>query len=294
MKRKYFKKIQNNIGLFWALISACLYAFNVIIEKRYITVMPSEKILFLMYLGAGTGLYIIHLVNKKNNISNENKITKKEIPKIIGIVICELLASFFIIESLKNIDSSLVSLLSIFEIVATSICSYFIFKNKIEKNELIAIIFIILGSFILNFKNGIISSMSINSLLVILACLCWGIGNNITASISSKEPAFFTSIKCSAVSLLYFIIIAIKGDYSFNYPILMLFGFFSYGISILTYAISTKYLGASKSTLVFSFSPIFGVVLSFIIYGDALTYTFLLSFVFMVIGILFMNYKEEK
>ena len=64
MKRKYFKKIQNNIGLFWALISACLYAFNVIIEKRYITVMSSEKILFLMYLGAGTGLELIPIFEK--------------------------------------------------------------------------------------------------------------------------------------------------------------------------------------------------------------------------------------
>ena len=294
MIKNSFEKTKDNIGLFLALISACLYAFNVIIEKKYIGNLSSEKILFLMYLGAGVGLYVIHLCSKKNNISIENRITKKEIPKIVGIVVCELLASFFIIESLKNLDSSLVSLLSIFEIVMTSICSYFFFKNKIEKNELIAIILVMLGSFILNFKNGIISSISINALLVIFACLCWGIGNNITASISSKEPAFFTSIKCSAVSLLYFIMIIIKGDYSFNYPILIVFGFFSYGISILSYAISTKYLGANKSTLVFSFSPIFGVVLAFIIYGDTLTYTFLLSSILMVIGIIVMNYKKSK
>ena len=288
------KKASTNIGLLLALISTCFYAFNVIIEKKYINIISSEKILFLMYLGAGIGLYFIHLLTRNKYKEKENKITQKEIPKIITIVICELLASFFIIEAVKNIDASLVSLLSIFEIIMTSLCAYLIFRNPIEKNEVIAIILVLLGSFILHFKNDILSSININSLLVILACLCWGIENNVTASISSKEPAFFTSIKCSAVALLYLTLVIIKGDFSFDYPILILFGFFSYGISILTYAISTKYIGASKATLVFSFSPIFGVLLAFIIYKDKLTFTFLISAILMIIGILFMNYKTKK
>lgn len=288
------KKIMNNIGLVLALISACFYAFVVIVEKGYIDRISSEEVLFLMYLGAGVGLYAIHLFTRKNNKSSENKITKKEVPKIVTIVVCELLASFSIIEAVKNIDASLVSLLSIFEIIMTSLCAYLIFKDPIEKNEVVAIILVLLGSFILNFKNGILSSIGINSLLVIFACLCWGIENNVTASISSKEPAFFTSIKCSAVAVLYLILIIIKGDFAFSYPILILFGFFTYGLSIFTYAISTKYLGASKATLVFSFSPIFGVMLACIIYGEKLTFTFLISGILMILGILFMNYKVKE
>ena len=287
------KRLLYNIGLVLALVSACLYAFNVIIEKKYVDNMSSEKILFLMYLGAGVGLFIIHLLTKHKYKERENKITKKELPKIATIVICELLASFFIIEAVKNIDASLVSLLSIFEIIMTSLCAYLIFKTPIEKNEVIAIIFVLAGSFVLNFKNNIFSSISLNSLLVIIACLCWGIENNVTASISTKEPALFTSIKCGAVSLLYLMLVIIKGDFSFSYPILIIFGFFSYGLSILSYALSTKYLGASKATLVFSFSPIFGVLLAFIIYGEKLTSTFLISAILMIIGIIFMNYKRD-
>ena len=285
------KKALTNVGLLLALVSACFYAFNVIIEKKYVDRISSEKILFLMYLGAGIGLFLIHLLTRKKYKEKENKITKKEIPKIITIVVCELLASFFIIEAVKNINASLVSLLSIFEIIMTSLCAYLIFKKQNEKNEVIAVVLVLLGSFILNFKHGILSSISLNSLLVVLACFCWGIENNVTAAISSKEPAFFTSIKCSAVALLYLILVIIKGDFAFNYPILIIFGFFSYGISILAYAISTRYMGASKATLVFSFSPIFGVILAFIIYGEQLTLTFLISTILMIMGILFINYK---
>lgn len=289
MKKKYL----SNMGLILSLISAFLYAFNVIIEKSFIHDMSSEKILFLMYFGAGIGLYLIHIFTKKSKRFNIDKITKKEIPKILLIVICELLASYLTIEAVKNINASLVSLLSVFEIIMTSICAYFIFKNPIDRNELIAIFLVVLASIIANFKDGILSDIGISSLLVILGCFCWGIENNITASISTKEPSLFTSIKCTSVAIFYFIIMLIHKDISLSNYILVILGFFSYGLSILSYALSTKYLGASKATLVFSFSPIFGVILSLFIFHDSITYPFFISFVLMLISIFIIN-KSQK
>lgn len=286
-------KIKKHVGFLFALGAAFLYAFVVIIEKAYINDISSEKMLFLMYLGGGVGLYIIHLSTKKRS-SIENKITRKEVPKIIGIVVCELLASILLIEAVKKIDSSLVSLLLVFEVVMTSLCAYYIFKDPITKNEFIAIILVVLGSIILNFKNGILSEIGLYSLLVIAACFFWGVENNLTASISRKEPAFFTSIKCASVSLLYLIIVLIKGDLSLNYPILILYGFATYGFGILLYALSTRYLGASKSMLVFSFSSIFGALLSFIIFKEILTYTFIVSAILMIIGIMMANSDIKK
>ncbi|MBR3208949.1 MAG: DMT family transporter [Bacilli bacterium] len=277
-----------------SLISAFLYAFNVIIEKKYISYMSSEQILFLMYFGAGLGLYLLHLFSKKSKKIKSEKLTKKEMPKVILIVICELVASFLIIEALKNVNASLVSLLSIFELIMTSICAYFLFNDPIERDELIAIILVVVASIVLNFKEGIFSSVGLSSLFVIVACLCWGIENNITALISSKEPSFFTSIKCGAVSILYLIIILIKGDFYISNCILIVIGFFTYGLSILAYALSTKYLGASKATLVFSFSPIFGVILAILIYGEKITHSFMLSLVLMIMAILFINNNEKK
>lgn len=286
-------KLMKNIGIIFALLSAVFYAFNVIVEKMYINELSSYKILFLMYLGGGIGLLFIHLFAKTIKSNTKNKITKKEIPKILLIIFCELMASILIIEAIKRIDSSLVSLLCVFEIVMTSLCAYYIFKDPITKHETISIVLIFIGGIILNFKYGIFSNISISSLLVIGACFFWGIMNNVTAKISFKEPEFLTSIKCLSVALLYFIMILIKGDLSFNYPILILYGFFTYGFGILFYVISTKYLGASKATLVFSFSSIFGALFAFIIFKEMLTYTFIISAIIMIIGIMIMNFDEN-
>lgn len=281
-------------GLLLALISSFLYAFNIIIDKKYINMINAESILFTMYLGGSIGLILIHLFTKKNIKSTKNKITKKEVPLVITIVICELLASLFIIEAVKLINASLVSLLSMFEIIMTAICSYFIFKNPLKKNEIIAIVLMFIGCFILNFQSGIFSNINISSLLVIASCLCWGIENNVTAMISSKEPAFFTSIKCFFVALFYLIIALISNNLNLSFPILFFYGFFTYGISILSYAISTKYLGVNKATLVFSFSPIFGVLLALIIYGDPINIEFVISTILMISAILLINKDFNK
>ena len=71
-------KIKNkkNIGMILTFLSACLYAFNVIIEKKYVRFESCNKILFLMYLGAGIGLYLIHKLSSKSS-NKSQKLTKK-------------------------------------------------------------------------------------------------------------------------------------------------------------------------------------------------------------------------
>ena len=287
------KTIMRNIGIFLALVAAFLYAFVYIVEKAYINKISSDKMLFLMFLGAAVGLFVIHSFTKSKTPS-ENKITKKEVPKVVMIVLCQLFSSILLIEAVKIMNASLVSILSVFEIVMTSLCAYFIFKDPIEKNEFIAIILVFFGGVILNFNVESLSSINVGSLLMIGACFFWGLENNITASLSKKEPAFFTSIKCGSVALLYLILMIIKGDLTIEYPILVIYGFFAYGLAILAYVYSTRYLGASKATLVFSFCPLFGALLSFLIFNEKVTYTFIISANLMIAGIMLMNYTIKK
>lgn len=285
------------LGIVLALMSEFLYAFNVIIEKKYVNYSDSFSILFMMYLGAGLGLLIIHLISrqrKKRKNDTKNKLTKKEIPYVLLIVICELLASLLTIEAVKIVDASLVSLLSVFEIIATSIFAYFIVKNPIEKNEIISTILMIIGFIILNFKSGVLSNISLGSLLVIGGCILWGIENNVTALISDKEPAYFTSIKCTSVAIFYLVFAFWNGGIDLSHPILIILGFFTYGLSILFYALSTRYLSASKTTIIFSFMPMFGVILALFIYKEVLTVSFIISFVFMLSAILWINTGIEN
>jgi hypothetical protein len=84
--------------------------------------------------------------------------------------------------------SSTASLLSNFEIVATSIIALVVFKEAIGKRLWISITLITISSIILSVEDFGNFSFSLGSILVILACVFWGLENNCTRKLSLKDP----------------------------------------------------------------------------------------------------------
>ena len=125
-------------GLLFAFLSAFLYDLNVPVSKYSLKTLSTNEILFLLYFGSVVGLFLLMLFNKKQKFSLKPE--KGESIFIIGVIIFDILAALFIVESLKYIDASTVSLISILEISFTIVISHFIFKTKISKNLIIAVI----------------------------------------------------------------------------------------------------------------------------------------------------------
>ena len=99
-------------------------------------------------MGSAVGIFIIILLNKK--CSKKFTPSKEEIPYIGGIILCDVIAAILIVESLKHLNASIVSLLSILEIGATIIISTAIFKTKMHKNLALSVIFVTLGGIMLS------------------------------------------------------------------------------------------------------------------------------------------------
>ena len=87
------------------------------------------------------------------------------------------------------------SLLNNFEIVCTSIIALFIFKEAISKKMWFAIILITLSSFVLSIQDITQFKLSWGAILVLLATLCWGMENNCTRNLSSKNTYKVVFIK---------------------------------------------------------------------------------------------------
>ena len=137
---------------------------------------------------------------------------KEEIPFISGVIICDVLAALLIVSSLKYLNASIVSLLSIFEIAATIMASYLIFKNKINKNLIISLIAVTLGSIVLSIDSHSKFYFSFAVLLVIGASFLWGLENNLTAKISENNPLLLVFYKCFFVALFNLIFICFNTD----------------------------------------------------------------------------------
>lgn len=274
-------------GLLFAFLSSFLYDLNVPVSKYSLKILSTNEILFLLYFGSAVGLFLLILFNKKQKFSLKPE--KGESIFIIGVIIFDILAALFIVESLKYIDASTVSLISILEISFTIVISHFIFKTKISKNLIIAVILVSIGGILLSFDSSTEFKLSIASMLTVFATACWGLENNLTAKVSDKNPLLLVFYKCFAVAIfnLLFILNINIFELFINNWYLLVIGFFTYGISILYYVYAINYIGISKTSIVFSFSPVFGALISLILFKEKITIYFVISLILMLMGIYF-------
>lgn len=280
-------------AVFFAILAAALYAINAPISKLLLNNVSSAMMAAFLYLGAGIGVFIVQIVQKKRNKEkSEKSLTRKELPYTIGMVVLDIAAPLFLMAGLTMTTSANASLLNNFEIVATSVIALIIFHEKVSKRLWIAIGLVTLASLILSFEDVSSLSFSMGSVLVLLACICWGFENNCTRMLSQKNPIEIVIIKgfCSGTgSLVIALIVGEKfPDWIYIAGVLVL-GFFAYGLSIFFYIYAQRYLGAAKTSAYYAVSPFIGVAVSFVMFREAPTVWFVVALVIMVGGTYFAS-----
>lgn len=282
---------------FFAILAATLYAVNSPISKLLLEIIPPTTMAALLYLGAGTGLFIVGLVQKKiGKGTNETPLSKSDLPYIIGMVALDIAAPIFLMIGLTMTTAEIASLLNNFEIVATSLIALFIFKEVISKRLWIGIAFVTVASVILSFEDISYFSFSLGSVLILLACVCWGFENNCTRMLSAKNPLQIVVIKglCSGTGSI--LIAFFKGEQLCNLKYILLallLGFIAYGLSIFFYIYAQRELGAAKTSTYYAIAPFIGAALSLIMFKKIPSVLFNIALIIMIVGTYFASTKNK-
>ncbi len=281
-----------NTATGYAILAAALYAINVPLSKLLLNYVEPTMIASFLYLGAGMGLFVYGLIEKRLG-RNERKesLTKKELPYTIAMVILDIMAPILLMLGITMTNSANVSLLNNFEIVATSIVALFIFKEAISKKLWFAITLVTIASIILSFEG--VGSFVFNqgSFFVLGACLCWGFENNCTKMISNKSSVEIVVIKGTFSGLGSLIVALIVGERipAIQWLICVLvLGFVAYGLSIHFYIMAQKDLGAAKTSAYYSIAPFLGVVFSMLLLKESPSVRFAIALIIMIISTYFM------
>lgn len=284
------------VSIIYAILAALCYGISIPISKILLENIPPVFIAGLLYIGGGMGMLLIKLI-KKENLLKEAKLTKNEMPYVIGMVILDVLAPIFLMLGLAKTTAATASLLNNFEIVATSVIALIIFKETIGRKTWIAIVFITIASVILSVEDFSSLTFSFGAIFVLLACICWGLENNCTCKLSVKDPLEIVIIKGIASGLTSIIIALILKQHSTNIKyiaITLLLGFITIGLSVYFYIYAQRTLGAARTSAYYAFAPFIGVGLSFIIFKESLTVSYIIALVIMIIGVGIMSYEKHK
>ena len=281
-----------NLATVFAILAAALYAVNVPLSKVLLRYVQPTMMAALLYLGAGIGMLLYSVIGKAlGQTTIKEPLTKKELPYTIAMVVLDIAAPILLMLGIARTNSANVSLLNNFEIVATSLIAFFVFKEVLSRRLAAAIVLVTLGSIILGFEGKGSFTFNIGSLFVLAACICWGMENNCTKMISSKSSVEIVIIKgcCSGLgSLIVALILGEQIPSSVWILCALALGFVAYGLSINFYIMAQKHLGAAKTSAYYSIAPFLGVAFSMALLGERPSLQFYAALIIMAAATVLM------
>lgn len=275
------------IAIFFAILAAGLYAINIPLSKLLLNHVAPTMMAAYLYLGAGIGIGLVFLITKNNDKAIYEKITKKDLANVSGMIVLDIAAPILLMFGLLDSASSNASLLNNFEIVCTSLIALFIFKEAVSKRMWLAISLITISSFVLSFEDISAFKFSWGAIFVLLATLCWGFENNCTKNLSNKNTYHIVFLKgiFSGIGSLIVAICLRERFATFGYfALALLLGFVAYGLSIFFYIKAQRIIGAAKTSAYYAVAPFIGTFLSFVIFREKPTWAYFLGLSIMIIG----------
>ena len=287
--------MNNSKAIRYAIYAALLYAVSTPFSKVIVEKIPPAFMAGLLYLGAAAGMVITTFFSRRKS-KTSSSFTYKDLPYLIMMVLLDIAAPILLMTALRNSSAESVSLLNNFEIVATALIALLFFKEKISPRLWIAITLITTASIMLSLSGNGSFSISVYSLLALLACCCWGLENNCTRKLSKNDPAKIVIIKGFGSGTGSLIVALISGERLNITPYILwalLLGFVAYGLSIYTYVYAQRYIGAAKTSAFYALAPFIGALISLILFPKMPALLFIISFIIMALGV-FLAIEKER
>ena len=270
-----------------ALMAAAFYAINMPLSKLLLDHVGPVYMASFLYFGAGAGIGILSLAGLRRKNRRVDNLSRSDLPYVIGMILLDVAAPILLMAGLLRSTSANASLLNNVEIVATTLIALVVFREAISPKLWTALVLVLLSSVLLSFEDVSSLTFSTGSLLVLAAAACWGLENNLTRRIASKNTFQIVTLK-GLFSGLGSLLVAVATGQRFPamryMVVVMLLGFVAYGLSIFFYVKAQHVLGAAKTSAFYAIAPFVGALLSFVILHEAVTAQYLAALGIMMAG----------
>lgn len=275
-------------AIFEAIAAAILFGTVIPVSKVLLADIGPVTLAALLYLGAGTGLLLMRWIVPSENRS-EAAVNLQDLPYLAAIIISgSITGPILLMIGLTTIPAGSASLLLNAELVMTVIIASLFFSEHLGKRAMAAVSAVVTGGIIVSVDPAGSFGISPGAVLILAACFCWGIDNNVTRLLSGRDPASIVIIKGIFAGIFGLSLAQYLGETlpSPGMAVTTLsIGFIGYGLSLVLFIRSLRELGAVRTGSLFSLAPFIGVFVSWVFPGENPGYQVLLSLPFMALGV---------
>src|SRR5215472_3202763 len=178
-----------------ALLSAVLFGASTPLAKLLLGSVDPWMLAGLLYLGAGCGLALVNLARGVLRLpSVEAPLRRSDMPWLAAVILAGgFLGPLLLMFGLARTNAASGSLLLNLEGLATMGIAWVVFRENVDRRLLLGAFSILAGAAVLSWQGH--ASFRWGAILIVLACLCWGIDNNLTRQLSSSNPLQIAMLK---------------------------------------------------------------------------------------------------
>lgn len=289
-----------SVPLAFAIASATLFGIGTPFAKILIEDLEPVVLAGLLYLGAFLGLsafQLIRLVFRKGANPAE-PLERKDVPWLAGATISGgVIAPICLMTGLTLTTGFAASLLLNLEGLATAIIAYFFFRENIGLRLGIAVVCMTAAGVLLGWDPSTGALTLSGPLLLLAAGVAWGVDNNLTRHISSKDSVQISQIKglvAGSVSLSIAFVLGSGIPADENLIFALILGSVSYGLSLVLFIQALQGMGAARTGAFFSLGPFVGAAVSLVLLKESLLWTMLPATLLMVVGVMAVVYERHS
>ena len=276
-----------------ALAAALLFGASTPLAKLLAGNTAPLLLAGLLYLGSGVGLGALLLARHLGRQESEQpatslRIPRAEVPWLLGAIVAGgMLGPAFLMFGLAKTDAASASLLLNVEGVLTAVIAWVVFKENADRQIILGMVAIVTGGVMLAWEPGG-ATLSPGALLIVAACLCWAVDNNLTRKVSTNDAMLVACLKGLIAGACNTAIAFVSGAAlpslsAVGFSVLV--GFFGYGLSLSLFVIALRNLGTARTGAYFSVAPLIGVIVSLSLWPEPPRLLFWAAAALMGVGI---------
>ena len=273
-------------GALCGLAAAALFGLSAPLAKPLLQATSPLTLAGLLYVGGGLALAVASVLRGR---TGEASLQRSDVPRLgLLILFGGILGPVLMLLALQRTSASSVSLLLNLEGPFTLALAALAFGEHVGWRGLAALLAVVAGAVLLGLPSGPVHTPLAATLCVAGACLAWGLDNNLTRSLSLRDPVALVRTKTlgAGACMLCVSLLSHAAWPGWRTTLLaLLLGAASYGTSILLDAYALRLLGAARESAYFATAPFLGALGAVVLLSEKLLPTTLLAGAVMALGV---------
>jgi drug/metabolite transporter (DMT)-like permease len=270
------------------LAAAVSFGISAPVAKELLDNVEPQLLAGLLYLGA----FAVLLVVPRRAHTRETPLRRADAPRLaLMLVAGGIIAPVLLLMGLVEVSAVSGSLLLNLEGPFTVLIAALVFGEYLGVRATTASVLIFGGATVLALANGDLGGTAWGVALIAAACAAWALDNNLTQSLTLRDPRAVVRIKVGVAGTFNLVVALLRGEHLPEFGLLLAalaLGAISYGASVLFDAYALRALGAAREAAVFATAPLAGVFVAIMFFGDAFSTRQLAAAGLMAAGVILL------